>query len=278
MTVVQPGLADGRLDSLLRSERHAEVITSHPRHPEPCEGSSRWSHQPGIDRILGRVQTAGMKLPRLASAMVSAVSLCVLAAWAADKPKITALERSQGWRLLFDGESLGDWHGYGMNKVPANWSVAEGWATNTGGPALVSDEEFKDFDLQFDWKAEEGGTCEVYLRAAEDGPDPANSGLLVELAGGSGMGGNGGITELWRNITPQPGLWHRARITVYGNLVEHWIDGDRVLTYTIDSTDWRAGVARSRFKGMPDYGSHGEGRIILSGKGASFRNIKVRGL
>ena len=60
--------------------------------------------------------------------------------------------------------------------------------------------------------------------------------------------------------------------------MEHWIDGDRVLTYMIDTPDWRAAVDKSRFKDVPQYGVHGEGRIVLAGRNASFRNIKIRPL
>ena len=224
-----------------------------------------------------------MKLPRLMLA-ACVLPIPLLAQEAPpkpakpEKPKLTAIERAQGWKFLFDGSSLSDWRGYGQNKLPANWAVADGWLTNSGGTALVSEEQYGDFELQFDWKADEGGVCEVYVRASEDGPSPENSGLLVELAGGTGMGGNGGITELWRTITPQPGLWHRTKVAVYGNQVEHWVDGDRVLTYTVDTPDWRAGVAKGRFASAKDYGSLREGRLVLSGKGASFRNIKIRRL
>lgn len=216
-----------------------------------------------------------MHYPRL---LLVACAMLGLTAVAQEKPKITALERSQGWRFLFDGGSLSDWRGYGQNRVPKNWTVADGWLTTTGGPALVSEEEFQDFELLFDWKADADGVCEVYLRADEDRSIPEESGLLVELAGGAGMGGNGGLTELWRTITPQPGLWHRSKVMVYGNQVEHWIDGDRVLTYMVDTADWRAAVANSRFKEVREYGIHREGRIVLSGKNASFRNIKIRPL
>ncbi|AOS45703.1 hypothetical protein Verru16b_02790 [Lacunisphaera limnophila] len=216
-----------------------------------------------------------MNYPRL---LLAACALLGATAVAQEKPKITAVERSQGWRFLFDGGSLADWRGYGQNRVPKNWTVLDGWLTSTGGPALVSEEEFKDFELLFDWKADEGGVCEVYLRADEDRAMPEESGLLVELAGGTGMGGNGGLTELWRTITPQPGLWHRSKVTVYGNQVEHWVDGERVLTYMVDTAAWRAAVAASRFKDVRAYGMHREGRIVLSGKNASFRNIKIRPL
>jgi hypothetical protein len=195
---------------------------------------------------------------------------------AAEKPKITAIERSQGWRLLFDGQSLSDWRGYRLNKVPPNWTVADGWATNSGGPGLATDEDFKDFELRFDWKVADGGTAEAYLRVDEDGATPEETGLLVELSGGTAMGGNGGLTKPWMEITPQPGLWYRAKITVYGNLVEHWVNGDRIITYMIDSPDWRAAVAGSRFKDFRGYGKLDRGRIVLTGRGASFRNVKIR--
>lgn len=215
-----------------------------------------------------------MKTGRILLGLIGLVAAGQLAA--AEKPKITAVERSQGWRLIFDGESLRDWRGYRLNKVPANWTVADDWATNSGGPGLVTEEDFKDFELQFDWKVAAGGTAEAYLRVDEDGAGPEETGLLVELSGGTAMGGNGGLTKLWREIPPQPGLWYRAKITVYGNQVEHWINGDRVLTYLIDSPDWRTAVAGSRFKGFRDYGKLRSGRIVLAGPGASFRNIKIR--
>lgn len=194
----------------------------------------------------------------------------------AEKPKITAVEKAQGWRLLFDGASLDDWRGYGKNKVTPNWTVADGWVTNSDGPGLVTNEAYGDFELQFDWKVADGGTAEVYYHVDEDGAEPASTGLVMELVGGTSMGGNGGITKPWREITLQPDLWYRAKITVFGNQVEHWINGDRVLSYVVDSPDWRSGVGGTRFSSAAGYGKLRDGRIVLAGKGASFRNIKIR--
>jgi len=92
------------------------------------------------------------------------------------------------------------------------------------------------------------------------------------------MGGNGGLNKPWREITLQPDVWYRARIMVFGNQVEHLINGERILTYVIDSPDWRAAVAGSRYKALRDYGRLDTGRIVLSGHGASFRSIKLRAL
>ncbi|MDB6115480.1 MAG: hypothetical protein JWQ83_1472 [Lacunisphaera sp.] len=198
---------------------------------------------------------------------------------AAEMPKLTAYERSQGWRYLFDGQSLSDWRGYHLNKVPANWQVVEGQLTNGGGPALVTSGDFKDFELSFDWKVSAGGRAEVYYRADEDAQDPAASGPVMQLAGdGVVMGGNGGLSKPWREITLQPDVWYRSKISVFGYQVEHWVNGDRVLTYLIDSPDWRAAVAGSSYKGVRDYGLLTSGNIVFSGTGVMFRNVKIRPL
>ncbi|MDI1249987.1 MAG: DUF1080 domain-containing protein [Lacunisphaera sp.] len=198
---------------------------------------------------------------------------------AAEGQRLTAYERSQGWRYLFDGESLSDWHGYQMNKVPPNWQVVEGVLTSGGGPALVSAEDFSDFELLFDWKVSAGGSAEVYFRANEDGAAPGESGLLMQLAGpGVKMAGNGGLTEPFRDITLQPDVWYRGKIVVFGNQVEHWISGDRMLNYMIDSPDWRTTVAGSGFKDFKGYGLDRAGRIVLAGRSVIFKNIKIKKL
>lgn len=194
-------------------------------------------------------------------------------------PRLTALERSQGWRYLFDGHSLDDWRGYRQNKIPPNWQVVDDSLTTGGGTALVTSESFRDFELLFDWKVSAGGEAMVYYRADEDVRSPEECGPVMQLAGdGAVMAGNGGLSEPWRTITLQPDVWYRAKISVFGNQVEHWINGDRVLVYVLDSADWRSALGGSRYQALRDYGLLREGRIVLDGKGAIFRNIKVRAL
>ena len=198
---------------------------------------------------------------------------------AAETTKLTAYERSQGWRYLFDGQSLSDWRGYRQNKVPANWQVVEGSLTSGGGTALASEEDFKDFELVFDWKVSTGGSAAVFFHVSEDSAAPGDSGPVMQLAGaGVKMAGNGGLAEPMRDITLQPDVWYRGKIVVFGYQVEHWISGDQVLRYMIDSPDWRTAVAGSGYKAFKNYGLAREGRIVLAGKDVIFRNIKIRAL
>jgi hypothetical protein len=73
-------------------------------------------------------------------------------------------------------------------------------------------------------------------------------------------------------------VWYRAKIVVFGNQVEHWINGDRILVYLIDGSEWRKAVAASRYQTIRDYGLLRQGRLVLDGQGAIFRNIKARSL
>lgn len=214
----------------------------------------------------------------LKSILVVVLLMSGVAAGAAESAKLNAFERSQGWRLLFDGRDASDWRAFRGEKLPSNWSVREGSLHGSAGTALVSTEEFADFELTFDWRVEEGGRGAVYFRVSEDEAAPEHTGPVMLLVGaGQELGGNGfGPTDL--ALTPQTGVWYRGRIVVFGYQVEHWLNGDRVLRYLIDTPAWRQAVAASVRGGQRDYGTLRSGRVALSGERVEFRNLKVRPL
>ncbi len=196
----------------------------------------------------------------------------------AETVMLTALERSQGWKLLFDGKDASDWRGYRANKVPANWTVVGGSLVGASGVGLVSVAEFQEFEILFDWKVAEGGRGEVYFHVSEDAAVPEEIGLMVELAGHREALAGNGLGPPDRTITPQFDIWYRTKIVVYGNHVEHWINGERIHSYTLGSPSWRQAVAASRFAGIRDYGGLRKGNFVLAGKDVQFRNIKVRSI
>ena len=204
----------------------------------------------------------------------------VLSAPAVAQPvRLTALERAQGWRLLFDGVSMSDWHAYGAGRTPANWQAVDGSLIGTPGVPLASVEDFEDFELTFDWKVEAGGRGAVYYRVSEDGAEPGETGPVMELAGHAGpLGGDGGLTPASREIPPQSDTWYRTRLVVYGQQVEHWINGELICSYRLESPSWRGALAASGRRVSADFGRLLAGRIVLAGDGVHFRAIKVKPL
>ena len=65
-----------------------------------------------------------------------------------------------------------------------------------------------------------------------------------------------------------------------GNLVEHWLNGEKVLEYECGSDDLKAAVAKSKFRNVAGFGNKIRGHILLTEHHdeAWFRNIKIREL
>jgi len=82
----------------------------------------------------------------------------------------------------------------------------------------------------------------------------------------------------YRDVTRPPGEWNQGRIVVNGSHVEHWLNGEKLLEYEIESEDWAARVAASKFAAFPNFGRVRKGRIAIQDHGdeVAYRNIKIR--
>ena len=74
--------------------------------------------------------------------------------------------------------------------------------------------------------------------------------------------------------------WNSTRIVVRDSLVEHWLNGEKVVEYVLWNEDWQARKAEGKWKDVATYGIAGRGHIGLQDHGGLtlFRNIKIRKL
>ena len=72
--------------------------------------------------------------------------------------------------------------------------------------------------------------------------------------------------------------WNQSRIKVHGKKVEHWQNGQKILTYSLGSDRVLEGVAKSKFKKFPGFGKKVTGHILLTDHKdrCEFRNLKIR--
>ena len=87
-------------------------------------------------------------------------------------------EKKNGWTLLFDGKSTGGWHLYNADKKVSVWEVKDGelFCNAQNGKDhgdLVTDEEFENFDLMFEWKMSADGNSGVFINSIERDTIPA---------------------------------------------------------------------------------------------------------
>jgi hypothetical protein len=67
---------------------------------------------------------------------------------------------------------------------------------------------------------------------------------------------------------------------VQGNHVEHWLNGAKVVEYELGDPKILEQVAKTKFKGVKDFGTKIRGHLLLTyhNDECRFRNLKVREL
>lgn len=211
---------------------------------------------------------------------------------------LTADEQSGGWRLLFDGQSLKGWRPYGKPDAGAD-KIGEGWKIEDGllkkkagvkGGDIITEKKYTDFEFSWEWRLEKGGNNGVKYMVTEARPGaPGYEYQMLddESPKWSKLHAKAKTAAFYEILPPSDdkplkpaGEWNASRIVVKGNHVEHWLNGKKVLDYELGSDAVKAGVADSKFKKHPDFGTKITGHIMLTDHTdeAWYRNIKIREL
>jgi hypothetical protein len=204
---------------------------------------------------------------------------------------LTAHEKAEGWRLLFDGRTANGWRGFRQSGTPPGWQVVDGALTRVA-PAtdIVTIDEFGDFEIALEWRIPPNGNTGLFYRVTEDGDvmwhtapeyqiidNAYNKEPLkpVQLAGA-----NYDLQPPSRDVTRPVGSWNETRVWVRGAHVEHWLNGVKIVDYELWTDEWERRVRDSKFKDYPRYARARRGRIGLQDHGdrVAFRNIKIREL
>lgn len=216
---------------------------------------------------------------------------------------LTAEQTADGWRLLFDGETLQGWKRFNHDTIGPLWSVQEGailcdgeglgeGSGNMGG-SLITTQQFENFDLILDYKLSPGGNSGIlyhvveapkYKYDYETGPEFQlldDGGWKGELRDEQKAGSNYDMFAASSSKKVNPaGEWNTARIVYYNGHVEHWLNGEKVVEFEEDSDDFRSRFDKSKWKDFPDWNKAKSGAIALQDHGAPvyFRNIRIKEL
>jgi hypothetical protein len=209
----------------------------------------------------------------------------------AQMPTLTAAEKKDGWKLLFDGKSLAGWRAYKSETPPTGWRADNGVLIRDGaGGDLMTAEQFDDFEMRFEWKVTANGNSGIIYRIATTEEFPWQTGPEYQILHNQGhKDGKAPITSAASNYAVNPptkdltrpvGEWNESRLLARGNHVEHWLNGEKVVEYEINSPDWLERVKASKFAKLANYGRVKRGYIALQDHGdvVSYRNIKIRAL
>ena len=207
---------------------------------------------------------------------------------------LAAQDSVRGRTPLFDGKTLSGWVTPDGQPASAGWEVTDGvlHLVGKGSGMILTDQEYRDFDLRFEWKITEGGNSGIKYRVKRYGGAilGIEYQLLDDLKHSEGKidkGSTGSLYALYAPVSEEnqlparpPGEFNESRIVVRGHRITHWLNGTKLVSVHVGNANWHARVAESKFKDREGFGENRSGLIMLQEHGSEvwFRNITIKQL
>jgi hypothetical protein len=155
---------------------------------------------------------------------------------------------------------------------------------------LVSEKEYGDFTLEFEWKLGERGNSGVALRAPMSG-DPAFDGLELQMVDPRYYPSEMDVPpseltgSLYRSVAPsaevyRPTEWNKYQITCQGPKVTVLLNDTRILDVNLEQqttpTQRHDGASASPLKDRPRRGHIGFQELSRGGAHVEIRNARIK--
>lgn len=219
-----------------------------------------------------------------------------------NKQETTEVQTSE-WRSLSGANSLEGWHIFqNESGEKTGWSVAEGVFTfdseaaeGKGNKSLITDETFRNFEIQFEWKLSPNSNSGFMWGVSEDAnyEHPFVTGPEIQIIDADIYGDDPKnqihtTAALYDMIAPdrvmakEAGEWNSYHITINQDANKGTVvhNGEEIIRFPLHGPEWDAMVKNSKFAKMEGFGKYQEGHLALQDHPGviSYRNIKIRKL
>ena len=212
------------------------------------------------------------------------------------------IQTKKGWTALFNGKTLAGWHTYGKQTVSQSWAVEDGTIHydpakrvpgEKGSGDLVTDKEFENFHLKYDWKISKNGNSGLIFWVQEDTAkykQTYHTGPEMQVLDNDGHADGkinkhraGNLYDLIagkEDVVKAVGEWNTAEIISNKGKLDFILNGVTVLTTTYGDDNWKQMIAGSKFKQWPDFGTVFKGHFALQDHGNNvwYKNIVIKQL
>jgi len=187
------------------------------------------------------------------------------------------------------------WRRYQGDHLPEAWQVMEDgtihFTAEGEGGDIVTLDQYENFELDIEWKVSPGGNSGIMFRVSEEHDAPWRTGPEYQILDNEAhpdalegsdrhAGANYDMHAPSMDVVHPAGEWNHAKIVVDGANVEHWLNGELIVSYELHSDTWNDLIAESKWIDMPTYGMEKMGHICLQDHSDPvwFRNIRIRSL
>ena len=208
---------------------------------------------------------------------------------------LTDAEKAEGWKLLFDGKTFNGWHSFKREDVRPGWQIENGTLAcvdphNAGD--LCTNDKYAWFELSLEYNISHAGNSGILYHVTDAGRATWATGPEFQLEDNVAAADKircGWLYALYQppidpktnkilDATKPVGEWNHVRLLLSPEKCEHDINGVKYFDYVLNSDDFKARVAKSKFAKMKDFAKSDSGYIALQGDHGkvAFRNIKIR--
>lgn len=205
----------------------------------------------------------------------------------------------KGFKPLFDGKTTTGWHTYNKATVGSAWEVKDGTfhldpklKGADGGGDLVTNKEYKDFHLKYDWKVAPKANSGLIFYIKEDPKYHAtySTGLEMQVIDNDGHADGkivkhraGDLYDLVKSSSEpvKPvGEWNKAEIISKKGNLTLLLNGVEVVRTTLWDDNWKNLIAGSKFAKWENWGTFKSGKIALQDHGDEvwYKNISIKEL
>lgn len=186
------------------------------------------------------------KFPLLLAAL-TAIAFANVASAAGDYNALTDDEKRLGFKVLFNGKDFKGW------KNNGNWIIDDGamFRSGKGGGLVYETKNIPDnFELRFQWRVGPGSNSGIYYRPGQyeyqildnkrhpDGRNPRTSAASIYFC-----------MQPSHDATNPVGEWNDGRIVCKGTVVQHWLNGVKVVDLDYSDKQWKFNVDLLKARG-----------------------------
>ncbi len=195
---------------------------------------------------------------------------------AEEKKLIHAGQTSDVFETLSYGDTLEKW------KHNGNWQIKSGVISRQGkGGSLVyvGKKIPDDFELRFEWKVGKGSNSGIYYRPTQyeyqildndvhaDGKNPRTSAASLYFC-----------VQPSKDMTKPVGQWNTGRVICKGSVIQHWLNGEKVIHIDYKDPKWASNVEMLRQRGGNLEARGANLSLQDHGDPVWYRNLRLREL